>query len=177
MTDTQEPKSIPVGRPTDYSPEVAAAFLAELAMGASVRTVCLDESMPCRATIYVWLQKHPEFVDQYTRAKSDGAIAIFEDTLDISDDGTNDYMTIKDQKTGKDIVVFNKENVQRSKLRVETRKWYLSKLMPKVYGEAVLLKNQQLDDKGNPTNPVSAEPYLALALAAVKKGEELAKES
>lgn len=30
---------------------------------------------------------------------------------------------------------FNGEHVQHSRLRVETRKWFLSKLMPKVYGD------------------------------------------
>ncbi|MEU6504669.1 hypothetical protein ABZ895_34575, partial [Streptomyces californicus] len=31
----------------------------------------------------------------------------------------------------------NGEHVQRSRLRIDTRKWYLSKIMPKKYGERI----------------------------------------
>ena len=31
----------------------------------------------------------------------------------------------------------NGEHVQRSKLRVDTRKWYLSKILPKKYGDKI----------------------------------------
>ena len=55
--------------------------------------------------------------------------ALFE-IFDISDDGTN-------ERNGKDSEGFqlNGEAIQRSKLRVDTRKWALSKLVPKKYGD------------------------------------------
>lgn len=73
--------------------------------------------------------------------------AIAEDILDIGDDGRNDWMEILDRKgepTGGWKV--NGEAVQRSKLRSDDRKWLLSKLVPKVFGDAVTLKG----DKENP---------------------------
>jgi len=169
MDEPQAPSKQPVGRPTDYSLELAAKFCAELACGTSVMTICLDESMPCRKTIYLWLAKHEEFLHMYTRAKEDGADAIFDETLDIADDGSNDWMDIRNNKGEVIKTVVDKEAVMRSKLRVETRKWYLSKIKPKKYGEAVLLKNQQLDKKGDPTDPVSADSYLADALELARK--------
>ncbi|WP_074633943.1 hypothetical protein [Nitrosospira multiformis] len=56
--------------------------------------------------------------------------AVAEHALDIADDGSNDWMESHDPENRG--WQFNGEHVQRSRLRVETRKWFLSKLMPKV---------------------------------------------
>ena len=37
----------PIGRPTDYSDELAAEILSRIAMGESMRSVCRDPAMPC----------------------------------------------------------------------------------------------------------------------------------
>ena len=65
---------------------------------------------------------------------------IFEDMLEIADDGTNDLMTI--ERGNKEYNVENKEVTNRSRLRIDTRKWYLSKLMPKKFGEKVDLSGE-----------------------------------
>ncbi|EDT6018112.1 DNA packaging protein, partial [Salmonella enterica subsp. enterica] len=63
--------------------------------------------------------------------------AIAEELFDIADDGTNDWMEKLD-KDGEAIgYQLNGEHVQRSKLRIDTRKWYLSKIMPKKYGDRI----------------------------------------
>lgn len=48
--------------------------------------------MPSKTTVFSWLRIHPEFLDQYTRAKKESADAMAEDIMDISDDGHNDWM-------------------------------------------------------------------------------------
>ena len=55
---------------------------------------------------------------------------------DIADNGENDYMkrSGKDQEPG---YVVNGEAIQRSRLRVDARKWLLSKLAPKKYGDKI----------------------------------------
>jgi len=119
-----------MARPTDYNDETAIAICAELAAGRSLRSVCEDESMPDKATVFRWLAKHEAFRDQYARAKEESADALVEDMLAIADDGLNDTYTAEDgtERTMTDVV-------QRSKLRVETRKWIASKLKPKKYGD------------------------------------------
>jgi hypothetical protein len=42
------------GRPSDYTPELATAICAEIALGYSLRTICKAESMPCVATVFNW---------------------------------------------------------------------------------------------------------------------------
>lgn len=58
---------------------------------------------------------------------------MFEELLDIADDGSNDFMTIV--KGNKEYDIENKEVTNRSRLRVDTRKWYLSKVLPKKFGD------------------------------------------
>ncbi len=49
---------------------------------------------------------------------------------DIADDGSNDFTKDKDGKA-----VVDHEHIQRSRLRIDTRKWIASKLLPKRYGD------------------------------------------
>jgi len=61
-----------------------------------------------------------------------------EEVIDIADDGTNDLMLLTNAK-GEQYEQENKEVTSRSKLRVEARKWLLSKLDPKKYGDKLQL--------------------------------------
>lgn len=122
-----------IGRPTDYTPELADLFCEQLAMGYSVRTVCKDDKFPAPSTIFRWLREHKEFQEQYARAKQESADAMADELLDIVDDGSNDWMEIN--KGNYTATVVNQEAVQRSKLRAETRKWLMSKMKPKKYGD------------------------------------------
>lgn len=125
------------GRPSDYTEELAETICLRLAEGESLRSVCRDDGMPCKQTVLRWISRIPAFRDQYVRAKEEGAEAIAEELFDIADDGTNDWMEKLD-KDGEAIgYQLNGEHVQRSKLRIDTRKWYLSKIMPKKYGDRI----------------------------------------
>lgn len=122
-----------VGRPSEYSSETAERICAELAMGKSLRTVLKLPGMPVMSTVFKWLSQQEEFAKQYARAKQESADAMAEEILDISDDGANDYMTVTKGDT--DYKVVNNEAIQRSRLRVETRKWLMAKMKPKIYGD------------------------------------------
>lgn len=136
------------GRPTNYSQELASRLCAELAMGRSLRSVCNDEGMPSTTTVFNWFRIYPEFLEQYTRAKEESADAMAEECLDIADDGTNDYMERLD-KDGECVgYQVNGEHIQRSRLRVETRKWLMAKMKPKKYGEKVV--QEQTGPNGGP---------------------------
>lgn len=170
--ETKLPAKHPSGRPSSYTQEKADEICAMIAEGKSIRTICAIDGMPETPTFYRWLRTYPEFLQQYTCAKQDQADALAEEMLDISDDGSNDWMETRN-KRGEIEIVLDKEHVNRSRLRVETRKWIASKMKPKVYGEAALIKNQMLDKDGKPTDPVSvsADPILLAALEAIKKGQ------
>lgn len=126
---------MPGGRPPIYTDELALKVCSEIASTSkSLRTICKDLDV-CVATVLSWLRDKPEFLAQYARAKEEQADFLIEEMIDIADDGSNDLMTI----TKGDVTYEqeNKEVTNRSKLRVETRKWIASKLKPKKYGDKV----------------------------------------
>lgn len=72
-------------------------------------------------------------MQQYTRAKEESADAMADEILDIADDGSNDYMTVTYGEEEREVI--NHEALQRSKLRVDTRKFLMAKMKPKRYGD------------------------------------------
>ncbi len=135
------------GRPTDYSPELVAEMCERIAQGESVRSLTSDDRMPAMATFFRWLHEKEEFKEQYAIAKELGAEALFADIIGIADDGTNDWMEQQDSEGNVTGYRLNGEAVARSRLRVDTRKWYLSKVLPKVYGD-----KQQIEQTVNFNN-------------------------
>ncbi len=126
-----------MGRPTDYTLELSDLICSRIAEGESMRSISRDENLPAMSTLFKWLRTHSEFSEQYARAKEQSTDALFEDLLDIADDGTNDWMEKHDEEGGCIGWRENGEAMQRSKLRVDVRKWALSKLKPKKYGDKI----------------------------------------
>lgn len=56
-----------------------------------------------------------------------------DDILDIADNGSNDWMEVN--YGGQESWQTNGEALQRSRLRVETRKWLMAKMQPRKYGD------------------------------------------
>lgn len=125
-----------VGRPSDFTQKLADEICAQLAEGKSLRTVCDLKGMPDKATVFRWLRTNDKFRDQYARAKEEASDALADEILDIADDGFNDWMEIEKGK-GHTAVVLDREHVERSKLRIESRKWILAKMKPKKYGDKI----------------------------------------
>jgi len=137
------PKKRKRGRPSRYTPELAAKLCERLAEGETLRSVCRDDAMPDKATILRWLadKAKADFRDQYAHAREMQADALFDEALEIADDVSGDWSTDKDGKK-----VLDHEHIQRSRLRVDTRKWAAGKLAPKRYGDKV----QHTGDGGGP---------------------------
>jgi hypothetical protein len=87
--------------------------------------------MVCR-----WLFDDKEFQEKYVQAKALCAEKYADEIVDIADDGENDTYVDENgnQRTDHDVV-------QRSRLRVDARKWVASKLLPKVYGDTPVVVN------------------------------------
>lgn len=124
----------------------------------------LNDTKFSRESFFEWLAKDNNMVDQYTRATEVRADAIFEEMFDIADDGTNDWVE-KFDKTGQSYYDLNGEHVQRSKLRIDARKWALSKMMPKKYGDKI--------DVTSDNKPINAGfPTLEQFYGKVEKSNE-----
>ncbi len=119
-----------MGRPSSFSQAAADEICERIAAGETVRNLSGD-NLPEPRTIFRWLASNESFRQQYARAKESQAEVLAEEILEISDDATNDYTETEDG------AILNHENIQRSRLRVDSRKWLLSKLLPKKYGDRV----------------------------------------
>lgn len=160
------------GRPSDYTPEIAAYICEELSKGRSLRDVCADEGMPHESTVRSWAVEDREgFSTHYAKAREIGYHAMADELMEIADDARNDWM----ERRGEEDAGWqaNGEHIQRSRLRVDTRKWMLSKVLPKVYGD-----KQQHEVTGKDGGPVQVadmtevEKARRLAFALAKAAEQ-----
>ena len=132
-----------MARPTIYTQDIADEICRRLSEGESLREICKDAHLPTARAVHYWLlePEHREFFQQYTRARELQAHMLADEIIKISDDATNDWMERRSEaEKGAGInngYVLNGDHVQRSRLRVDSRKWYVSKVLPKIYGEKV----------------------------------------
>ena len=119
------------GRPTDYTQELADLICERIAThGIGLKKLCeMYDDIPEKVTIRRWCLKYPQFRSQYAQAKFLQIETLVDEIIDIADDSSHD-ITLTDQ--GKEVC--NSEFIARSRLRIDTRKWLASKLVPKVYG-------------------------------------------
>ena len=128
-----------LGRPTTYNEEIASVICGRMANGESLRSVCRDEAMPALSTVFLWVSKHKAFSEQYTKAMAARADAWFEDIVDIADDSSNDYIETEEGER------FNSEHVNRSRLRIDARKWMIARMLPKKYGDNKVGASSEID--------------------------------
>jgi hypothetical protein len=109
-----------MGRPSVYDPEIAAEILERLEHGESLISICnSDDRYPGESTVRNWAKDDRDgFAAKYAHARQAQALHWAEEIIDIADTG-------------------DKEDTQRARLRVDTRKWVVSKVLPKVYGDKV----------------------------------------
>jgi len=112
-----------------YSPRLFADLCARIADGATLPQACRAEGVTACSIVFRWMGKYPKAAEMYARAREARAELHAEEIIAISDDSSNDWMQIE----GKNVI--DHEHIQRSKLRVDTRRWLLSKLVPKQYGD------------------------------------------
>lgn len=138
IEDENKPDKAKMGRPSKYSQEVADKICHLLSTTSQgLTTICQSTDMPSTVTVYAWLKdpEHADFLNKYTYAREAQADFLADEIIEIADDGSNDFMTVK--KGDMEYTVENKEVTNRSKLRVDARKWKASKLAPKKYGDKV----------------------------------------
>jgi len=97
-------------------------------------SICKEKGLNANS-FYEWVAKDKELGDKYARARELQAEYLADQIIEIADDGTNDYMVIT--KGDASYNVEDREVTNRSKLRVDARKWKASKLAPKKYGDKV----------------------------------------
>ena len=129
------------GRPSDYTPELAAIICERLSEeeGGLVE-VCKAEDMPARSSVYLWLSQHKEFSDMYARAREDLGVFVA-------------HVGVKEATSAKD--------AQLGRLQFDARKWLASKLAHKQFGDKATTVHE--DPNGN-------NPFASLMEAVSSNG-------
>ena len=122
-----------MGIHTTFTQEKADEICELLKQGKSLRKAC-EETGTKAPTVLGWTEAHSSFGEQYAKAREIGYLLLADDLLEISDDSAHD--TYEDEQGNQRT---NTEVVARSRLRVDSRKWMLSKMLPKIYGEKLEL--------------------------------------
>lgn len=135
---TRERRSLTTAR---YTAETADYILSQLAQGRPLDQICKEPGMPTAGAVVQWAVYDVDgFGDRYRNACQIRAEVLIDQIISIADDSSEDYSLDEDGKP-----VFNSDKVMRDKLKIETRKWYVGKILPKKYGDAILLKQGDAD--------------------------------
>lgn len=128
-----------MGRPTSYSEKVAELICNRLAGGESLNVICQDARLPARSTIYVWLTRDTEgFQDKYARAREAQTHFMADEILEISDrERLGERVTTKADGGVETVIV---DQVDRSRLQVDSRKWLMARMAPKKWGDKTALQ-------------------------------------
>ncbi len=118
----------------DFDQSIADTICTRIAHGETSRSICKDLKFSSQ-TLWLWISQREDFAKQYACAKERQAEVIADEIMEIADD-----------------VDFASESgnaaVQAARLRVDTRKWLLSKLLPKKYGDRI--ENRHAGPEGEP---------------------------
>jgi hypothetical protein len=138
------------------SEEEGEQVCAALATGKSLRAACEEVGRIDARDVLGKVKADPEgFGQQYARAREQGYQLLADEIVEIADEEVTMIRRSKPSSDGEDDgeveVVFDATAVQRNRLRVDTRKWMLSKMLPKVYGD-------KLTHAGDPENPLLGRP-------------------
>lgn len=135
------PKRAKPRQPVVYSDAIADEICARLAAGESLRSICEDEHMPDEKAVRYWvIDNQHDFAPQYARAREIGYERMAEEILEIANTPQIGQKTVR-KATG--LEISEGDMIEHRRLQVETRKWLLSKMLPKVYGD-----KQQVEHSG-----------------------------
>lgn len=132
-----------MARPSDYSQKIADSICNQLSEGRSMRAICSALDMPAASTVYRWLEAHPEFQEQYARAREVQAETLAAEALEIADTPVMGVVeTEKFDKAGKPVTEVKRgDMIEHRRLQVDARKWLAGKLSPKVYGDRLAVEH------------------------------------
>lgn len=146
--------------------QVIDLVLENMRNGLSLRKASLASGTTAQAFLR-WCEEDAELAEQYARARDAMLDKWADETLEIADQA---FVEIEEQTTdteGKPVIVKKKVpmDVNRAKLMVETRKWHLSKLAPRKYGD-------KLELTGDPDRPVAIQKIERVVVTGGKANAE-----
>jgi len=147
-----------------YSAHIANKICALIMQKNSLTKICNMPGMPRLNTVIGWLAdpKRADFREQYYYARRVQAELLLDEIFDIADDTSNDWKPTYDKNGEQNGWKPDNEAIQRSRVKIDTRKWFAAKMVPRLYGDraqvdldvtgdlAELMRQASNSDKGLP---------------------------
>lgn len=116
-----------------YDANTVEEICRRLRAGESLLRISKDPKMPSQRTLSDWVARnHLGFAEKYLEAKRISAHFLAEKALDEAYNAADDFYLDDEGRP-----IFDGNHVQRSKLIIDTIKWEVSKMLPRIYGDKV----------------------------------------
>ncbi len=107
------------GPRTLYNKRLAGEICRRLARGRSLASIARDRDMAAAPTVIDWVKKDLDgFKAAYARARELGRDTLTDEIIELADDSSRDWENIRGKGWR-----FNRENLNRAKLRISARRW------------------------------------------------------
>lgn len=139
----------------EWAPVIDEILSAIATSPKSLETICKEiESAPHARTFWKWMEQEEELGQRYARAKAAQLEVLADQLVDLADtDRICEKITVKADGS-REVVIL--DQVERTKVQIDTRKWLLAKLNPKKYGERV--QNEHSGPDGGAIQIISTIP-------------------
>ena len=151
------------GRPSLFTPELAARICERLAAGQTLRSICQTTvDMPSEATVRAWaLDDVQGFSAQYRRAREIGYHGMFDELKEIADTTEEGVIeTVRQTAEGRTVETKTVDMIEHRKLKVATRQWMLGRALPKIYGDKLQVDANVTHDISNLTDEELGQELL-----------------
>lgn len=123
---------------TVMTEETKDEIIERMIGGETIARICVDEHMPSRSYVYLYLSKkgeeHLEFRQRYIEAYEMRRWHLADEIIDIADDTSGDWEKRKNER-GEEYEVVNHDAITARTLRVKARMWMLERLVPNTWGK------------------------------------------
>lgn len=154
-----------------WSPEIEDEICDRTANGETLAQIFASPHMPSKPTFFRWLSGELHLTPEqaralrirYDQARLARADRMAAELLAIADDASRDRV-IRQLPAGLVTEVVDFEHIQRSRLRVDARKWILARLFPEKFGEKLQIEQSKAEPR-----PESVLDFGQLTPAAREK--------
>jgi hypothetical protein len=112
----------------------ADKIIAMLEQGSSLRAAARSVGL-AYSSVYAWITDDQTFGDQYARAREIGYKLLADELIEIADTPEVGIKTKTNEKG--EVETVEGDMIEHRRLRVDTRKWMLARMLPKLYGDKV----------------------------------------
>lgn len=148
------------GKAAPVSAQLVNKICDEIARGVTLTEICSRPGMPPVHQFYKAVNSSSVLRSRLACAREDAAELLADELRAIADDQSGDW-TERVRPNGTTVRALDDEHVRRSDLRIRTRQWLLSKMLPDRWGDRV-----QTQVTGAGGGPVQVEHSLSSSMIA-----------